>query len=128
MNSHDKGCLLDRIRGAVEIRIYDETQFEPGRCCNGGQYGFSRILSLKGQPPRRWRVEHHSTSDFEYCRVCGSFQNNAEHYDSCNWTYLTDQEVRKELSRITDNPGADRHGEPAEYFEIVAPLPTKSQI
>lgn len=73
------------LNGIKRVRFNDYSEYESGKSNNGGCYGFwtdyDRLENGK------WEVSYGTTADFDYCPVCGSFNNHYEGddcwYNSC---------------------------------------------
>ena len=64
------------LNGIKRVRFCDYTEYESGKSNNGGCYGFwtdyNRLENGK------WEVSYGTTADFEYCPVCGRFNDHYE--------------------------------------------------
>ena len=75
-----------KIKSLAEIkkvRFNDFSDYEPEKCNNGGEYGF--WTDYKRLENGLFEVSYGTTADFQYCPVCGSFQNHStddDYYDS----------------------------------------------
>ena len=91
---------LTFIKGVNSLKIHhinlnDYSDYDENLCNNGGHYGFwTRYTSIGND---KWEVSYHTTSDFPYCDVCGSF---GEH-DHAPWEY--DVITTEELYSLVDN-------------------------
>ena len=64
------------LDGIKRVRFCDYTEYDSEKCNNGGCYGFwTDYNRLDGG---NWEVSYGTTADFEFCPVCGSFN---DHYD-----------------------------------------------
>lgn len=69
------------LNGIKRVRFCDYTEYESGKSNNGGCYGFWTDYDLLED--RSWEVSFGTTADFEYCPVCGSFNDHYEGDDCC---------------------------------------------
>lgn len=72
---------LKNLNGIKRVRFNDDSEYESGKSNNGGCYGFwtdyNRLENGK------WEVSYGTTADFDYCPVCGSFNNHYEGDEDC---------------------------------------------
>lgn len=89
-----KKTNLDRVN---RVRFCDYSNYDSEKCNNGGCYGFwtdyNRLENGK------WEVNYGTTADFEYCPVCGSFN---EHYEGDEGCYESDYSCG-EFETVTEN-------------------------
>lgn len=83
---------LDRIQ---RVRMNDFTNYDPDKCNNGGCYGYwTEYTRMKDG---KWCVTYGTTSDLEFCPVCGSFGNHwddeKEEYECGDFCYVTDERL-----------------------------------
>lgn len=76
--------VLDLIVGICRTRVYTEvefqdwSQYEEGKSSNGGCYMFSEHYYYSEQSDL-WHKEYETSADFEYCPVCGRFENHMKY-------------------------------------------------
>lgn len=76
--------VLDLIVGICRTRVYTEvefqdwSQYEEGKSSNGGCYMFSEHYYYSEQSDL-WHKEYETSADFEYCPVCGRFENHIKY-------------------------------------------------
>ncbi len=96
----------------TKVSVYDYSDYDPDLCNNGGRYGYTVNYE---RSPEGWTVSHSTTADFDYCPVCGSF-NNHRYYNedtdlyeySCgDFEVLSDYDVIKMLTSL--NPDGDEY-------------------
>lgn len=63
------------LNNVKRVRLNDYSQYEEGKCNNGGQYGFWTDYD---RVANGWERSFGTTAEFPYCPCCGSFN---EHYD-----------------------------------------------
>jgi len=68
--------------------IYDDSEFEPGKCCNGGHYGFWQTYEYfpAGAEPEYYVRKYYTTHEFGICRSCGDLcqsPEDAERHEDC---------------------------------------------
>ena len=56
------------------VRLNDDSEYDPERCHTGGAYGF--WTDYNRMEDGRWYVSYGTTADFEFCPVCGSFNDH----------------------------------------------------
>lgn len=73
---------MENLKGITKVRFNDFSDYDSEKCRNGGCYGFwTDYTSLENGT---FEVSYGTTADFEYCPVCGSFD---DHYEGDD-TYL----------------------------------------
>ena len=65
------------LNGINKVRFCDYTEYNSEKCNNGGCYGF--WTDYNRLENGNFEISYGTTADFEYCPVCGSFNN---HYAS----------------------------------------------
>lgn len=94
--------IIDFLKGnrlAVLRFSEDYSNYESGRCNNGGNYGFWINLE-KCDEDGLFHVVHHTTADFDYCGACGSFQGHDE--EACGFEVVdlrTEEQRQREISK-----------------------------
>ena len=73
---------MENLEKYKKIKLCDYSGYDPDKCNNGGCYGFWTTYDYIGND--RWEVSYGTTADFDFCPVCGSFNN---HYDGDNEEY-----------------------------------------
>jgi hypothetical protein len=70
----ERNSLVREILSRPKISRTDDTNYIPGKCCNGGAYRFiiDYIPLLDG---KGFMIDYHTSSDFDYCPVDGQFQD-----------------------------------------------------
>ena len=61
----------------MKIIIVDNSHYKSETCNNGGDYSFTTIYTLR--PDSKFDVTFSTSSEFQYCHLCGTFY----HGDSC---------------------------------------------
>lgn len=83
---------LDKIQ---RVRMNDFTEYDYDRCYNGGCYGF--WTEYTRMEDGKWRENYGTTSDLEFCPVCGVFGNHwddeEEKYECGDFNYITDEKL-----------------------------------
>ena len=83
------------------VEITDWNQYESGLCCNGGRYSFTeRYTKVSGG----YEVTYFTSSDFDYCRFCGTFHNDN---GKCPCGEIPQVVSAKELERRIEEAEAD---------------------
>lgn len=60
-----------RIDKIEKVIVTDKSGYDPSLCCNGGRYAY--YTEYQRENDDLWVVIHKTSSDFEYCSVCGRF-------------------------------------------------------
>lgn len=84
------------------VTIIDYSNYQPGRCCNGGNYWFSEtavpVITKRGV---FWQVVKETSSEFTYCQNCGHFISDSDvwnHEECCSGPDLwTTEELLKNI-------------------------------
>lgn len=71
---------VKKLNGYKRIRFCDYREYESGRHNNGGCYGFWTDYENMGNGT--WEVSYGTTADFNYCSVCGQFDDHYEGEES----------------------------------------------
>ena len=109
---------LEDLNGIKRVRFNNYSEYDSEKSNDGGSYGFwtdySRLENGK------WEVSYGTTADFEYCPVCGSFNDHyAEDEDdiynsgySCGeFATATSDELIDEINKFEKE-----HENDDEYF------------
>lgn len=70
---------MENLKGIIKVRFNDFSEYESGKSNNGGCYGF--WIDYTRLENGTFEISYGTTSDFEYCPVCGSFD---DHYEGDN--------------------------------------------
>lgn len=65
---------LTNLAGIRKVRFNDFSEYESGKSNNGGCYGFWTDCSRLENG--NWEVSYGTTADFNFCPVCGSFDDH----------------------------------------------------
>ena len=92
------------IKDAKKVVFSDYSNYKPETCRNGGDYAFYEVYERIGD--NKWECHYETSADFEYCPVCGSFDN---HYDDDNDCYccgelevISDDEMMKRIMNFEE--------------------------
>lgn len=67
--------MITEIEKTVKVvRLSDDSEYDSELCRNGGAYGF--WTDYNRMEDGRWYISYGTTADFEFCPVCGSFNNH----------------------------------------------------
>ena len=96
------------LDGINRVRFYDYTEYEGEKANNGGCYGF--WIEYNRISPEKWEISYGTTAEFEYCPVCGSFNDHFEGEDCCydsgyscgEYDTVTEQELIKLINEFTE--------------------------
>ena len=98
------------LKGIKRVRFNDFSEYESGKCNNGGCYGF--WVDYNRLENGIFEVSYGSTTDFEYCPVCGSFNNHRDddsYYESgysCgDFETVTESELLKLINDFEETDG-----------------------
>lgn len=73
---------INNLNNIKKVRFCDYSEYDSEKCNNGGCYGF--WTDYNRLENGNWKVSYGTTADFEYCPVCGSFNN---HYEGDDYYY-----------------------------------------
>lgn len=93
--------VLQACKTSVEIDLQDYSQYEAGRCNNGGCYSFTTTFKkVEVEGPACWQVVNSTSAEFAYCEYYGHFCNN--NCEDCQPTFemLTSKEVASQIERF----------------------------
>jgi hypothetical protein len=80
-----------------KVRFVDDSNYESGKCCNGGSYGFTetyyKITDIGDEHFGNFYLSYGTTSDFSYCEMCGTFTDNC----GCEYHTVITEEKLSEL-------------------------------
>ncbi len=91
----DNGSTMTELKRTKIIR---RNSTNPSMNQNGGDYDFWDIIRIFHDEEVKefyFLETHHTSAEFEYCRICGSFTNNCEHH----WLSI-DEENQQAMIRI----------------------------
>ena len=71
VHNHLEAYILKDVN---KITIHDLTSYDPDRCSTGGNYAFYTIYTRVDDD--MFEVSYDTTAEFDYCPVCGSFNNH----------------------------------------------------
>lgn len=77
-----------------KVTFCDYADYEEGKSCNGGCYGFETEFSRNESG--LYVVSYYTTSDLDYCTCCGSFIGCDDHSD-CEYETATADEVQDSI-------------------------------
>ena len=82
--------------------IYNDSEFEAGRCSNGGHYGFwatYRWVAQDEEKPGYYNRLFYTTHEFGLCHACGGLCQSPEDYEvhSTCTSEVTAEEVLSDL-------------------------------
>lgn len=69
------------LKGINRVSFNNFTEYDSEKCHNGGCYGFWREYNRLENG--YFEVSYGTTSEFDFCPVCGSFENHYQGDDSC---------------------------------------------
>lgn len=85
------------LKGIKRVRFNDYSDYDSEKCNNGGSYGFWTDYSRLENG--NWEISYGTTADFDYCPVCGCFNDHYEGNDCC---YSSGYECG-EFETVTEN-------------------------
>lgn len=83
------------LKQIKKVTINDYRGYKEDTCRNGGDYGFWQTYHNNGNGT--WDIVFHTTSDLEFCEVCGMF---GEHPDCEEYSTVTDDELLSEINNF----------------------------
>jgi hypothetical protein len=66
------------------FEIHDDSNFEAGRCSNGGNYGYWQTYQYNAASdtgPEHYVRQYHTTHEFGLCKNCGDLCQSPQDYD-----------------------------------------------
>lgn len=72
--------MLNNLEQFKAVYLNDFMEYDDRLCNNGGRYGFWKKYTFLGNG--NWKVSYGTTAEFDYCPVCGQFN---DHYDEDSW-------------------------------------------
>jgi len=120
-------ALGSEIESSGIVTAFDDTDFEAGKCCNGGHYRFWIEYQFIGNST--WKLVFGNSSDFESCSNCGDFARDrhegltedGDGWESyCPVKTISTMELVHELKRIDSSTRACNYypEEKAEYWRL----------
>lgn len=76
-----KTMKRNSLIGVDRVRFNDFSQYDSEKCNNGDCYGF--WTNYDRLDNGTWKVSYGTTADFNYCPVCGCFNDHYEGEDCC---------------------------------------------
>lgn len=98
---------ITNLNGINKVRFNDYSEYDPDKCNNGGCYGFWTDYDRAGLG---WRVSYGTTSDFDYCPVCGSFNDHyiwdgEEGYSCGTYEKVSEKELLERIGNFEETDG-----------------------
>ena len=66
---------VENLNNVRKVTFVDYSDYESDKCNNGGQYAYFTNYT---RVENGFEVSYSTTADFEYCPVCGSFEDHYE--------------------------------------------------
>lgn len=82
----------------TSVKITDYSNYKQETCRNGGDYSFTIEYVPDGMG--MYDEVHSTSSEFRYCRNCGTFDNDPEHEDDCPPRSISANEVIAEIENV----------------------------
>lgn len=106
------------LKGIKRVRFNDYSDYDSEKCNNGGSYGFWTDYSRLENG--NWEISYGTTADFDYCPVCGCFNDHYEGNDCCyssgyecgEFETVTENELLKLINEFEETD--------EEYIEYIA--------
>ena len=107
---------MEELKKVKKLRINDDSQLEPETCNNGGAYGFWTDYT---RLDNGFEVSYGTTAEFDFCPVCGSFNNHSagdespfeSGYECGEFEVISEEDMLKLLNEF--------HETDTEYIEIL---------
>ena len=95
------------LKGIKRVR-FNDSDYDSEKCNNGGSYGFWTDYSRLENG--NWEISYGTTADFEYCPVCGNFNDHYEGDYSCyesgyscgEYETITEAELLKRINEFEE--------------------------
>ena len=68
--------MLKNIKEVKSVTFYDLSEYEEDKSRDGGRYGFWAVYKRINEDS--FQLSFHTTAEFSYCPVCGSFGSHYE--------------------------------------------------
>ena len=95
--------VLQACRTSKSIDLLDYSQYESGKCNNGGCYSFVTTFTKIEGSQDGWQVEHSTSAEFNYCEFYGCFCNNDCEACQPEHEVVTSKEVALRVERFISN-------------------------
>lgn len=100
--------MKDNLDGINRVRFYDYSNYDSEKCNDGGNYGF--WTDCNRLENGNWGIGYGTTADFEYCPVCGNFNDHYEGDDCCyesgyscgEYETITEAELLKRINEFEE--------------------------
>lgn len=100
--------MKDNLDGINRVRFCDYSDYDSEKCNDGGSYGF--WTDYNRLENGNWEISYGTTADFEYCPVCGNFNDHYEGNDcyyesgySCGeYETITEAELLKRINEFEE--------------------------
>ena len=95
---------ITNLNGINRVRFNDYSDYVSDKCNNGGCYGFWTDYN---RVDKGWEVSHWTTAEFDYCPVCGSFNNHyvgdeGGEYSCGENEIITEKELLKKIESFEE--------------------------
>lgn len=93
---------ITNLDGISRVRFNDYSEYNSDKCNNGGCYGFWTDYD---RTESGWLVSYGTTADFDYCPVCGSFNNHYvgdddEEYSCGEYEIIPEEELLNKIENF----------------------------
>lgn len=105
---------MKTLEGIERVRFNDFSEYESEKSANGGKYGF--WTDYTRQEDGRWEVSYGTTAEFDFCPVCGSFDDHRLEdgtYECGEFQTVSEEELIEEINKFveTDDEFIEYKGE-----------------
>lgn len=93
-----------KLDGIKKVIFFDDTEYVYEKSNDGGCYSFwEEYYNIGGG---KWQLRCGTSADFEYCPVCGSFENHYnydnEKYNCGDFEVITESELLKRINNFEE--------------------------
>ena len=87
--------------------IFNDSEFQPGRCSNGGRYGFwatYRWVAQDEEKPGYYNRLFYTTHEFGLCHACGGLTQSPEDYkmhEACTSCITAEEALHDLLTAVS---------------------------
>lgn len=87
---------MENLKNISFVKIIDETNYDPRKCNNGGCYRYTQRYYRVSES--EFEVRYGTSSEFDYCKISGTFQRCEDCSDS-DWG---ERECQAEPEKVSE--------------------------
>lgn len=91
------------LKGVERVRFNDFSEYDSEKSSNDGKYGFwTDYIRLENG---MWEVSHGTTSEFDFCQVCGDFGNHQLEdgtYECGDFQLIGEKELIEKINKFIE--------------------------